>query len=72
MEYELIPKESFDDKIKIKSSNMSVVNIINQRLMAKSKGTAEITIENNSGRICKKFTVQVQKNKVGIFKRIFK
>lgn len=72
LEYELIPKESFDDKIIIKSSNMSVINTINQKLMAKSKGTVEITIENNSGRICKKFAVQVQKNKVGIFKRIFK
>lgn len=57
IEYELYPSDCVDSLIKISSSNSDIVNVIGKRLFAKHPGEALITIENNTGRVKRTFTV---------------
>lgn len=67
----LIPNNSIDRKITIKSSNCEIVNVVGQKLLAKNKGEAIITIANNNNQITKEIRVIVEKHKKGFLKKIF-
>lgn len=66
-----IPNDSIDGKIVVKSSDCGIVNVIGQRLLAKNKGEATITVSNATKRISKVFKVIVGKPKKGFFQKLF-
>lgn len=73
--FELDPIDCIDGLITITSSNMDIVNIVNNTLSAKKTGEATITIQNSSGRISRSFLVRVTKKnnmrRIGFFKSLF-
>lgn len=74
--YSYEPQNSIDSKIKIISSDCDVVNVVNETLYAKNPGIAEITIQNESGRINQTLKVTVKgknkpKKKTSFFERLF-
>lgn len=68
----LIPNNSIDKKITVKSSDCGIVNVVGQKLLAKNKGEAIITIANINNRVTKEFRVIVEKPRKGFFQKIFK
>lgn len=71
MGIELYPANSIDSQLSISTSNYDIVNVINQKLIAKKNGTAHISITNSTGRQTFNFTVSVQKKHQSFFKSIF-
>ncbi len=67
-----IPNNAIDGKIIVKSSNTNIVNVVGQKLFAKTKGEATITVSNANKRISKSFIVIVGKPKRGFFQKIFR
>lgn len=65
-----IPNDSIDGKIVVKSSDCGVVNVVGEKLLAKDKGEAVITVSNVTNRINKAFKVIVEKPKAGFFQRL--
>lgn len=66
-----IPNDSIDGKIVVKSSDCGIVNVVGQKLLAKNKGEATITVSNATNRITKVFKVIVGKPKKGFFQKLF-
>lgn len=66
-----IPNDSIDGKITVKSSDCSIVNIVGQKLLAKNKGEAIVTVANVNSRITKVFKIIVGKPKKGLFRQLF-
>lgn len=69
---ELFPSNSIDSTISIKSSDSDVVNIVNQKFIAKKPGTAQIVITNNTNTKSIVFIVSVSKRKIDLLDKIFK
>ena len=67
-----IPNDSIDGKIVVKSSDCGIVNVVGQKLLAKNKGEATITVSNATNRITKVFKVIVGKPKKGFFQKLFR
>ncbi|SHK98589.1 Ig-like domain-containing protein [Hespellia stercorisuis] len=67
----LVPEDCIDKTLKIGSSDYDIVNVVNNRLIAKNKGTAIVNIQNFPKRKEVKLTVQVGKKKKGFFKALF-
>ena len=65
------PNDSIDGKIVVKSSDCGIVNVVGQKLLAKNKGEATITVSNATNRITKVFKVIVGKPKKGFFQKLF-
>lgn len=67
-----IPNNSIDGKLTVETSDYNVVNVVGQKLIAKTKGQATITIRNSNKRLTTSFTVIVGKPpKRTIFQKLF-
>lgn len=66
-----IPENSIDSKLIFESSDKNIVNIVGNKLIGKSKGSAEITIHNVTDSVRKVISVKVVKNKNGLFYKLF-
>lgn len=62
LSYQCIPHDCIDRRLIMTTSNSDVVNVVNEVLMAKRKGSAEITIRNESGRIIRTLDIVVAKH----------
>ena len=74
--YTCIPEECIDRKLTILSSNNNVVNVVKETLYAKNKGSAKITIKNESGSISRTLDVVVDRHaskekKDSFFRKLF-
>lgn len=65
------PNDCIDGELTIISSDYNAVNVVKNTLYAKDKGEAEITIKNSTGRINRRFKVEIVKKKVGFFRSLF-
>lgn len=65
------PQNSIDGNLKIISSDLSIVNVVGNKLIAKNKGCATITIVNSSERVKKQFKVNVVREKNNLLKKLF-
>lgn len=74
-EYEMLitktPIDSIDSKLLIKSSDCNIANVIGNRIIAKNRGTAIITISNSTKRKNINFSVVVEKKKFKFLKSLF-
>lgn len=67
-----VPNNSIDGKLTVETSDYNVVNVVGQKLIAKTRGEATITIRNSNKRLTTSFTVIVGKPpKRTIFQKLF-
>lgn len=74
--YKCTPADCIDKNLMMSSSDNDVVNIVNGTLYAKNKGTAQISIRNETGRLNRTVDVIVERymkkeKKRSFFKRLF-
>lgn len=74
--YKCTPADCIDKNLTMSSSDNDVVNIVNGTLYAKNKGTAQISIRNETGRLNRTVDVIVERyvkkeKKRSFFKRLF-